>query len=174
MSNSPGRVAKLQALIAPVIVRYYAIGHDPEDPEDEAVTQAWEVAEEAAQKILAASPRRAGEGEVCGDELYTGVLCELEAGHEGRCKMRGVAWIGRSFKSSQRAGEPTPETIEALKFYADPDTYFAIGMFGDAPCGPFLDDFENVGGEGNLEDFRPGKRARAALDAAREDKNGEV
>lgn len=54
------------------------------------------------------------------------------------------------------------EAREALTFYADPTTYFAIGFLGDAPAGEFLDDFSEVtwpGGKG----FKPGKRARAAL-----------
>ena len=51
----------------------------------------------------------------------------------------------------------------ALEFYADPDTYCAIGFFPDPPCGEFVDDFSDV----DNEDYRrpmPGKRARAALE----------
>jgi hypothetical protein len=47
----------------------------------------------------------------------------------------------------------------ALAFYADPETYFAIGFFPDPPCGEFMTDFED------LPDFgawKPGKRAREA------------
>jgi hypothetical protein len=47
---------------------------------------------------------------------------------------------------------------EALEFYADPDTYFAIALIGDPPHGPFLDD---VGSDG-----KPGSMARAALAAS--------
>jgi hypothetical protein len=50
------------------------------------------------------------------------------------------------------------ELRDALAFYADPDTYFAIGFAGDSPCGEFLEDLEEIGGAP-----RPGKRARAAL-----------
>lgn len=50
------------------------------------------------------------------------------------------------------------EQEEALRFYADPDTYFAIGLFADPPCGDFVHDLEEIDG---VE--RPGKRARAAL-----------
>lgn len=55
--------------------------------------------------------------------------------------------------------------VRALIFYADPDSYFAIGMFPDRPCGAFINDCampdENVWGHC----ARPfhGKRARAVL-----------
>lgn len=49
---------------------------------------------------------------------------------------------------------------EALEFYADPDTYAAIGMAGDPPCGAFLDDLDDAHDPGCP---KPGKRARAAL-----------
>lgn len=49
---------------------------------------------------------------------------------------------------------------EALAFYADPDTYFAIGFMADPPCGAFVDDASEVDGYP-----RPGKRARTALAA---------
>ena len=48
---------------------------------------------------------------------------------------------------------------EALEFYADPNTYFAIGIFPDPPCGEFNEDFDDTEELG----WRPGKRARAAL-----------
>lgn len=52
------------------------------------------------------------------------------------------------------------EAIDALRFYADPATYHAIGFFPDPPCGEFMEDFDEVDG-----DMRPGKRAREALEA---------
>ncbi len=58
---------------------------------------------------------------------------------------------------------------EALDFYADPDTYFAISFMADPPHGDFLDDASEVEryGEGENEMIvtKPGKRARAALAA---------
>ena len=48
---------------------------------------------------------------------------------------------------------------EALEFYADPDTYFAIGFFPDSPCGEFINDFDEV----EPDYFKPGVKARAAL-----------
>lgn len=47
----------------------------------------------------------------------------------------------------------------ALIFYANPETYFAIGFFPDPPCGDFMVDFEICGDHGN----KPGKLARAVL-----------
>lgn len=50
---------------------------------------------------------------------------------------------------------------EALEFYANPETYIAIGFFPDPPCGEFMDDF----GETGTAEYgpRPGERARKAL-----------
>lgn len=59
---------------------------------------------------------------------------------------------------------------EALGFYANPETYFAIGMFPDPPCGAFMEDFSETDDLG----LKPGKLARAALarlDAQTEEKN---
>lgn len=52
---------------------------------------------------------------------------------------------------------------EALEFYADPLTYFAIGFFPDRPCGDFMEDFEELDHEDLGETCKPGKRAREAL-----------
>lgn len=51
------------------------------------------------------------------------------------------------------------DATEALEFYADPETYVAIGFLADRPAGAFMDDFDDTGELG----LRPGKRARAAL-----------
>lgn len=54
--------------------------------------------------------------------------------------------------------------VEALEFYADPFTYFAIGFWPDPPCGDFMDDWSQHGHpDFAVDDERPGKRARAAL-----------
>jgi hypothetical protein len=50
------------------------------------------------------------------------------------------------------------EVVEALAFYADPDTWFAVGLFPDPPNGPIMDDFSEWDGR-----QRPGDRARTAL-----------
>ncbi len=48
--------------------------------------------------------------------------------------------------------------LHTVAFYADPDTYFAIGFFPDRPCGEFINDFEET-----EEGYKPGKRARQTL-----------
>lgn len=50
------------------------------------------------------------------------------------------------------------EVIEALGFYADPDTYFAVAFLSDPPCGDFMTDISSVDGK-----VEPGNRARRAL-----------
>jgi hypothetical protein len=53
---------------------------------------------------------------------------------------------------------------EALAFYADPDSYFAISMFSDPPCGEFAEDYSEAERESDgCVKFYPGKRARDAL-----------
>jgi hypothetical protein len=56
---------------------------------------------------------------------------------------------------------------KALKFYADPETYFAVGFIGDPPCGEFVDDFDEAYEHEHMTGPRPGKRARAALSGAK-------
>jgi len=46
--------------------------------------------------------------------------------------------------------------IDALTFYANPDTYFGVGFFPDPPCGDFVNDFDETC-------RKPGKQARKAL-----------
>ena len=52
---------------------------------------------------------------------------------------------------------------EALYFYADPDTYFAIAFWFDPPCGDFQDDFSEDHGNSFYNRAMPGKLARAVL-----------
>ena len=51
--------------------------------------------------------------------------------------------------------------LEALEFYADPESYVAIGFFPDPPCGAFADDVSDTGEQWG---HRPGKKARAVLE----------
>jgi hypothetical protein len=55
----------------------------------------------------------------------------------------------------------------ALAFYADPDTYFAMTIFADAPAGAFMEDFDEEHGS-DYDRPMPGKCARAALEAERD------
>lgn len=49
---------------------------------------------------------------------------------------------------------------EAVRFYADPDTYFACSFGAEAPYGAFVDDFTEVT---SLPTEKPGKLARETL-----------
>ncbi|SRR6266851_2871119 len=53
---------------------------------------------------------------------------------------------------------------EALRFYAVPETYIAIGIFPDPPCGEFINDYGEAyrAADGNTV-VVPGEKARAAL-----------
>lgn len=53
--------------------------------------------------------------------------------------------------------------LGALEFYADPETWFAVALFPDHPCGEIVDDFSDTEALGE----KPGKRAREALEAFR-------
>lgn len=59
---------------------------------------------------------------------------------------------------------------DTVQFYADPDTYFAIGFMFDSPTGEFSEDFEYN------DDYRrdmPGKKARQTLDRVYKIMHGE-
>ena len=58
--------------------------------------------------------------------------------------------------------EAVAEVVKALRFYANPETYAAIGFFPDRPCGEFIDDFNDTG---PVFGVKPGVRARAAVAA---------
>ena len=49
---------------------------------------------------------------------------------------------------------------EVIDFYADPETYFAVLIVGDHPCGDFVTDLSIIPGDYIA---RPGMRARQAL-----------
>jgi hypothetical protein len=53
--------------------------------------------------------------------------------------------------------------VEALTFYADPETYHACSFFFDPPTGGWDDDFDEDHGNWLYQRPMPGKRARAAL-----------
>lgn len=57
-----------------------------------------------------------------------------------------------------RINEVCEEMVLALEFYADPETWIAVGLFPDPPCGEIMNDFS----ETSYGD-KPGKRARMAL-----------
>lgn len=80
-------------------------------------------------------------------------MSELLSGACSDCKLSGCQFD--SLRSLLK------EAMEALEFYGNPDTYFAIVFFPDPPCGEFMDDFAR---DHANEDYRhpmPGKRARS-------------
>lgn len=54
--------------------------------------------------------------------------------------------------------------LETLLFYAEPDTYFAIGFWPDRPCGELMDDFSETQDQNGFDKVVPGKRARELFD----------
>ena len=50
--------------------------------------------------------------------------------------------------------------LSALEFYQDPESYFAVAVMGDRPCGEFADDFGFVNKDWG---WRPGQVARRAF-----------
>ena len=60
--------------------------------------------------------------------------------------------------------EKLNKALEVIKFYANPENYFAIGFFPDPPCGEFVNDFSEYDYEHpDMDGERPGKRAREFL-----------
>lgn len=58
------------------------------------------------------------------------------------------------------------ELEDALAFYANPDSYFAVFIVGDRPCGEFADDFsycDHLAEYGPYDRPMPGKHARVTL-----------
>ncbi len=90
-------------------------------------------------------------------------LCEEPIGEKWEWVDEGWSLACASCLAKIRAAtsaEAVKALVDALAFYADPATYFAIGFLPDPPCGDFMDDFDATElGE------KPGKAARAALAA---------
>jgi hypothetical protein len=57
----------------------------------------------------------------------------------------------------------TARIRDALEFYANPETYHAIMVMGDSPCGDFVRDLSDDHGHPDYDGPRFGKAARAAL-----------
>jgi len=51
------------------------------------------------------------------------------------------------------------QLMEALKFYADPDTWFAVGLLSDPPNGDIMEDFSEM----ENGQWCPGRKARVTL-----------
>lgn len=61
------------------------------------------------------------------------------------------------------AREVVAIAVEALNFYARAETYHAIRMIGDPPCGGFADDCDDTHGDESYVRLMPGAFAREAL-----------
>ena len=59
--------------------------------------------------------------------------------------------------------EKYEKAVEALAFYADPDTYAAICYMADSPAGEFMEDFSEDHGFNQYDRPMPGKLARSTL-----------
>lgn len=74
--------------------------------------------------------------------------------------------VERESKAEDERDEARPKAAalrEALAFYADPESYHAIGFLADRPCGAFADDFSEDHGDEYYNRPMPGKAAREAL-----------
>ena len=74
--------------------------------------------------------------------------------------------VGSHFNPLYGEAADRIEALEAaLEFYANPETYHAIVMLGDEPCGEFADDFseDEWTKESGYDRPMPGKIARTAL-----------
>lgn len=85
---------------------------------------------------------------------------EYEVKRAKELRDQAVAVCERRTKERDEAHAEIRRLRRALAYYANPETYFAIAMIEDPPCGDFLDDVS----ETHLGD-KPGKRAREALEA---------
>lgn len=94
--------------------------------------------------------------------LYENKIAELEAEVErlqnDLLKTRTIN--GQLGLQSVEFGGQIDRLREALEFYANPETYFAIALLTDPPCGDFATDESETNTELGI---RPGKRAREAL-----------
>ncbi len=90
-----------------------------------------------------------------------------------RMREQAVDFMDTAYRERDAEKARSAKLREALEFYATPETYFAIGLFPDKPCGEFMDDISDCEGEEMGQTRKPGKRAREAL-AAYDTKNGKL
>jgi hypothetical protein len=84
--------------------------------------------------------------------------------------MKALRWMRDQYQELGKTAQPPKaaegteqlfdEAVKVIKFYSDPETYFAVAFLADDPAGDFMEDFSPV------EDYhgKPGKRAREFLD----------
>jgi hypothetical protein len=61
------------------------------------------------------------------------------------------------------ANRRSKELLSVLAFYANPETYYAIGFIPDRPCGEFETDFDSEYEHEDMQGPRPGARGRKAI-----------
>ena len=92
--------------------------------------------------------------------------CDAEREVE-RLKERGRKWCeayGEAGIDIDKLKADNERLREALEFYADPETYFAVAFMADRPCGEFADDRSEVTREIDGQCvYVPGQRARTTL-----------
>ena len=86
----------------------------------------------------------------------------VEAGTPEEAVVLAVERWGRAHLNDVET-MPESEIAEALKFYADPMSYFAITVWPDRPSGPFADDVGCCVSDMHAHDHRHGRLARRAL-----------
>lgn len=101
------------------------------------------------------------------------LVCERD--HEKSEACHEDVWISKSASEAQLEArdKQIAELREALELYANPDSYFALSVLADRPCGCFADDHSPITPEEEerfgWEDYRSdgghyyGKTARQAL-----------
>lgn len=90
----------------------------------------------------------------------------MESNKTCRCCICGYQWkAGQSGKHncSDYLLKKIEKLTEALEFYADPDSYYAIGFSPYRCCGPFMKDFSDDHESYLYNCPMPGKLARQVL-----------
>jgi hypothetical protein len=127
-----------------------------------------------AEEMLRFEKIGRGNDRVLAEARLTEVERERDEALEDLSAERDAAEAGRNLREAIERDLAEAERV--LEFYADPETYFAIAFAADPPCGDFADDFEELEGELGHPDggawIKPGKRARAYLDAHQRESEG--
>src|SRR3972149_4674878 len=95
------------------------------------------------------------------DTIWCSVCTEYYLKRDEKCPYCELAQAKEQLAAREAV---ISDLAEVICFYANPETYFAIGFFPDPPNGKFMDDFD----ETELGP-KPGKRARAIFE-----KHGDV
>jgi hypothetical protein len=102
----------------------------------------------------------------CGETVLN-IYCRCACQREPQTQSERIAELEQQLSQEMLK---SAKLREALEFYADPNSYFAILMWPDRPCGEFMDDISDADSWSDFPFNREmhGKRARAALEASDE------